>query len=314
MVVHVSKTLTYLSLATSLAVGMLAGVPTVAHADPKAPANGSLNANKQGQNYFDYTAKQGGVPKDLNDKVGVEQKLDAQVPLNLEFKDEDGKTVTLGQYFGKKPVMITMLQLTCDQVCSAQLGAMAVSLNELQFTAGKEFELITVSIDPRESPLIAKDAKEEQVKGYNRPGVEQGWHFLTGTEKNTKALANALGIKYIWEPGSKQYIHPDGIVLVTPDGHISRYFLQLNYNPRDLRFSLIEASKQKIGSFVDQIALSCFHYNPVTGKYTFQIMAFLRVAAIAFIAGGLLAIGLMLSWDKKRRANAGTGTTAVAGS
>lgn len=257
-------------------------------------------AEKSGKNHFDFTAPDGGVPKDLAERVGIDQKLDARLPLNLEFKDENGKPVTLGQYFGKKPVMLTMLQLTCDQVCSAQFQAMTASFNELKFSAGQEFDVLTVSLDPREGPLIAENVKEERLKEYSRPTAAAGWHFLTGDEKNIKALSKALGIKYIWDDGSKQFIHPDGIVLATPDARISRYFLQLNYNPQDLRFSVMEASKEHIGTVIDQIALSCFHYNPETGKYTFQVMGFVRAISIALVLGGLVGIGMMVMLEKKR--------------
>ena len=275
--------------------------PARAQGEPeKAPMGLPSPAEKSGKNLFDYTAKDGGVPKDLAKRVRVDQKLDARLPLQLEFKDETGKKVSLGQYFGRKPVMISMLQFTCDQICSAQLGAMTHSFNELQFSAGQEFDVLTVSLDPREGPLIAQDAKDERLKEYPRASAKNGWHFLTGDEKNVKALAASLGIKYIWDDGSKQFIHPDGIVLATPDGRISRYYLQLNYNPRDMRYGLIEASKERIGTVIDQIALSCFHYNPQTGKYSFQVMGFVRLASIATVLGGLFGIALTVWLEKKR--------------
>ncbi len=261
------------------------------------------SANKQGTNNWDYTAPDGGVPKDLALKVGVDQKLDAPVPLDLKFRDEAGKTVRLGDYFGKKPVMITMLQMTCDQVCSAQMEAMTAALNDVPFSVGKEFDVLNISIDPQEGPLIAQDAKDEALKDYTRPTAKQGWHFLTyvpGQEKNIKTLAATLGIRYMWHEQTKQYIHPNGIVLVTPDAKVSRYFLSLAYQPRDMKFSVMEASKDKIGTFTDQIALSCFHYNPSTGKYSFQIMSFLRVVGLAFVGGSLLAITAMVSLERKR--------------
>ena len=280
--------------------------PVRADGEHEKPA---VNANKQGQNLFDYTARQGGAPKDLEKRVRIEQNLNKSVPLNLEFKDEDGKIVTLGQFYKGRPVMLSMLQLTCDQVCSAQFSVMAQNFNDSQFgfNLGKEFEMITVSIDPREGPLIAKDVREEQLKSYLPANRKGGWHFLTGDQKNIKALSNALGVKYIWDEGSKQYIHPDGLILTTPDAKISRYFMQLDYGPRDLRFSLIEASKEKIGTVVDRFALSCFHYNPVTGKYSFRIMSFLRWVGGAFVLGGLLSIGLMLRMEKRRNGRMASG-------
>ena len=310
----------------SLAPASLA--PARAHGDdaktatnglvPIAPApSEKVNAGKDGQNIFDTTAPNGGAPADLAGRVGIDQNLDAPLPLDLQFKDETGKTVKLGDYFGsgKKPVMLTMLQLTCDQICSAQFGAMTTAFRDkaFGFTPGKEFEVLTVSIDPKESPMIAQDVQTEQLKALGNPAAKDGWHFLTGDEKNTKALAKALGIKYIWEAGSKQYIHPDGIVLATPDGHISRYFMRLDYQPRDLRYSVIEASKERIGTFLDQIALSCFHYNPSTGKYSFQVMAFLRIFGAAFVLGTATAIGLSLLREKRRGNSSSSKTSGAPG-
>lgn len=273
-------------------------------ASPSSFAQGvsapTIDAGKQGKNNWDYTAPNGGIPADLAQKVGVDQNVDGQVPLQLKFKDENGKAVQLSDYFGKKPVMITMLQMTCDEVCSAQLEGMTASLNEIPFSAGKEFNILNVSIDPREGPPIAEDAQAERLKEYNRPTAKAGWHFLTGDAQNIKALAKSLGIRYIWHEPTKQYIHPDGIVVATPEGKISRYFLRLDYQPRDLKFSIMEASKDRVGSVIDHIALSCFHYNPNTGKYSFQIMAFLRVVGAAFVLGCLAAIGGMVVLEKRR--------------
>lgn len=263
---------------------------------------GSLNAGKQGTNNWDYTAANGGVDGKILKQVGVDQKLDKSVPLDLSFRDENGKSVKLGEYLGAKPVMITMLQMTCDEVCSAQLSAMTNAMNKISFSAGKEYDVLNVSIDPREGPLIAHDVQEERLKEYKRPTAKAGWHFLTGDAKNIKALASALGIRYVWHEPTKQYIHPDGIVLVTPDAKISRYFLSLDYNAQDIKFSLMEASKDRIGTFVDHIAQSCFHYNPSTGKYSFQIMAFLRVTGLAFVLGTLVAIAAMVTLEKRRKA------------
>ena len=292
-----------LALWAALSLGGVAHAQNATSQNAKNAQSGhEINANKQGGNHFDYTAPGGGVPKDLASRVGIEQNLNTHLPLQLEFKDENGKTVKLGDYFGKKPVMLSMLQLTCDQICSAQFGVMAQSMNneKFGFVPGKEFEMLTVSIDPREGSPIAAGAKEEQLKNFKNKEFGNGWHFLTGDEKNIKALAKSLGIKYIWDEGSKQYIHPDGLVLATPEGQISRYFMQFQYGPQDMRFSIIEASKEKIGNFIDQIALSCFHYNPVTGRYSFQIMAFLRFFGAAFVLGSLLAIVMMVRAEKKR--------------
>lgn len=292
---------------------LLLGASTARAQSPYTPAlhAGKVDAGKQGTNNWDYTAANGGVSKELLAQVGVDQKMDAQIPLELQFKDESGKAVRLGDYFGKKPVMITMLQMTCDQVCSAQIEAMTRTMNDMSFSAGKEFEVLNVSIDPREGPLVAQDVKEDWLKNYKRPSANAGWHFLTGDQKNIKALAGALGIRYIWHEPTKQYIHPDGIVVATPDGRTSRYFLSFaDYNPQYFKFAVMEASKERVGSVVDNIALSCFHYNPNTGKYSFQIMEFLRIVGAAFVAGTLLAILGMVAMERKKKGktNAGGGT------
>ena len=309
----------WLKLAVFSSAALCALAPIASAQEAKAPAGmvpiqpqqAPVDAGKGGQNLFDYTAPQGGAPKDLATRVGIEQNLDAKVPLDLQFKDETGKTVKIGDYFqSKKPVLLTMLQLTCDQVCSAQFGAMETAFKDpaFGFTPGQEFEILTVSIDPKEGPMIAQDVKTEQLKNMGIAGADKGWHFLTGDETNTKALAKALGVKYIWDENSKQYIHPDGIVMVTPDGHISRYFMQLDYQPRDLRYSIIESSQDKIGTFIDQIALSCFHYNPATGKYTLQIMMLLRLVGGAFVLGVVFAIfGSVLREKTRPRASVDAG-------
>jgi len=207
--------------------------------------------------------------------------------------------VVLGQYFGKKPVLMNLIQLTCDQVCSAELQVMSDSLNQVPFSAGKDFTILTVSIDPRETPLIAKDAQDERLKVYTRPGAAAGWHFLTGSQASIKALTAAVGYKYIYQPETQQFIHPDGLIMLTPEGKVARYFLQLDYKPQDIRFSLMEASRGQLGSVIDQLALSCFHYDPAQGKYSFQIMQFIRLISLAFVAGALLTVGLWLLAEKK---------------
>lgn len=277
-----------------------AALPTTHAQDATSP---TVDAGKSGKSNWDYTASNLGVSKELLQKVGVDQNIDAPVPLQLQFKDETGKVVHLSDYFGKKPVMITMLQMTCDQVCSAQLEVMTASLNDIPFSAGKEFEVLNVSIDPREGYPIAQGAKDELLTHYKRPTAKEGWHFLTGDDKNIKSLAKSLGIRYVWHQPSKQYIHPDGIVIVTPEGKISRYFLRLDYQPRDLKFSLMEASKDRIGNVIDHVAQYCFHFDPNTGKYSFQVMAFLRVAGAAFVLGCLAAIGGMVALEKRRAAS-----------
>lgn len=263
-------------------------------AAPAAQSN-LIDANHGTSGHADFSDNT--VPQDLAQRVRVEQKIGAQIPLNLPFVDENGHKVLLGKYFGQKPVLLNLIQLTCDQVCSAELDVMTGSLKQVSFTPGKEFNLLTVSIDPQETPLIAKDAQAERMKAYQRPGAE--WHFLTGSQSSIAALAKAVGYHYIVQPGpGRSFIHPDGLMVITSEGKVARYFLNLDYKPQDIRFSLMEASKDRIGTVIEQFALCCFHYNPVTGRYSVQIMNVLKILGLAFVCGCLLTLLMWVLAEK----------------
>lgn len=238
--------------------------------------------------------------KALMNQVGINQKMNSQVPLTAPFTDQDGKAVTLTKYLGEKPVMLSLISYTCTQVCTAEAQTMQATLKELPFTVGKDFDIVVVSIDPRETSAMAAAHKQENVKNYGRKGSEKGWHFLTGTEASTKALAKSIGYRYVLNPTTKEYVHPDGLTLLTPQGRVSRYFYNLNYPVRDVKFGLMEASQRKIGSPLDYLAMTCFHYNPTTGKYDLLISAILKIAGISTVLGMALGIGLMLRSEKKR--------------
>jgi protein SCO1/2 len=227
---------------------------------------------------------------DLLDKIGLDQKLNSQVPLDLEFVDESGQTVKLADYFGKKPVILTLVYFECPMLCTLILNGTVRALRTLDFSAGKEFEVITVSINPKETPQLATEKKSQYLDSYRREGAEKGWHFLTGREDQIRPLADAVGYRYAYDPETGQYAHASGIMVLTPEGKVARYFYGVEYAPRDIRLGLIEASQEKIGSPVDQVLLYCFHYNPLTGKYSFAIMSVLRVAgALTVLAiAGLL--------------------------
>ena len=241
------------------------------------------------------------APRSLMNQIGVDQKMDAALPLGATFKDQDGKTRKLGDYFGKKPVMLMFLSYTCTQVCTASLQTLHTTLEELNFTVGKDFDIVVTSIDPRETPTIAKAQWTENVKNYARKGSESGWNFLTGSESSIKSLTKAVGVRYAYNPQTKEYVHPDCIVLATPDGQVSRYFYNLNYPTRDMKFGLMEASQGKIGSKLEYFALQCFHYNPQLGKYNVSIMKVLRLTALTMLLGLITGIVLMTRGDKKRR-------------
>jgi protein SCO1/2 len=217
--------------------------------------------------------------------VGIDQKLNNQLPLDLHFRDESGRDVRLGEYFGSKPVILTPVYYGCPMLCSQILSGLVSGLKPVSFTASQQFEVIAVSFDPTETPELALKKKENYVARYARAGSENGFRFLTGDEAAIKSLTDALGFRYTYDPHTKQFAHASGVMIATPDGRISRYLYGVDYAPRDLRLALVEASERKIGSPVDELLLFCYHYDPATGKYGAMVMNFLRLAAVATIIG-----------------------------
>jgi protein SCO1/2 len=228
-----------------------------------------------------------GVRPELLKDVSIDQKLDSQVPMNLTFRDEHGKPVMLGQFFTPgKPVVLSLVYFTCPMLCTEELNGLDRSLKLLPMSVGKDFQVVTVSIDPTDEPIMA-DAKHQLYTGmYGRPGGAAGWHFLTGENSQIKALADSVGYRYAYDPDSKQFAHAALIMVLTGDGKISRYLYGVNYPSRDLRLSLDEASNGKIGSPVDQVLLFCYHYDPHTGKYG------LVIARAIQVGGALTLLGL----------------------
>ena len=224
-----------------------------------------------------------GVRPELLKQVGIDQKLNQTIPLNLTFRDENGQTVQLAQFFGHKPVILTLVYYNCPMLCTQVLNGVESGLKELQTDIGKQFEVVTVSIDPTESHVLAKVKQEMYVGMYGRPDAAQGWHFLTGDEPQIKQLADAVGFRYAYDPDTKQFAHASAIMLLTPEGKISRYFYGIQYPSRDLRLGLVEASEGKIGTPVDQVLLFCYHYDPATGKYGLLISRVIQ-------AGGALTV------------------------
>jgi len=224
--------------------------------------------------------------------VGVDQRLDQQVPLDLQFRDETGKPVRLGGYFGKRPVILNLAYYGCTMLCGEVQSGIIGSLRALQFNPSTDFDIVTVSFDPKETPEQAAEKKKSLLLRYHRPGAEQGWHFLTGDQRNIEALTKSVGFDYQYDPALNQWAHAAAIMVLTPQGKISKYFYGVEFAPKDLRFGLIEASENKIGTVVDQLLLYCYHYNPATGKYGAVIMNVLRLAGAAtvLILGGFVLI------------------------
>lgn len=237
---------------------------------------------------------------ELSKQVRLDQKLNAQAPLDVSFRDETGKPVLLERYFGKKPVMLILIQYRCTMLCSREMETLLLTLQEMKFTVGKEFELVTVSIDHRETERLAAEYKQGYLKKYGRPEAADGWHFLTGDKASVRRLADAVGFHFAYDDQTDQFMHPDGVIILTPEGKVARYFFRLEYPPRDLRFALVEAADGKIGSLMDGWWMSCYFYNPVTGKYSLALMGVLRLAAIGTVL--LLATGVgLMGWRNRMR-------------
>ncbi len=216
-------------------------------------------------------------------EIGFDQNIDQKLPLDATFRDETGKTVTLGSFYGQRPVLLAFIYYECPMLCTQVLNAMTATISMMSLDAGKDFELVLVGIDPRETPAQAAAKKREYLRRYKRPGAEAGWHFLTGDEPEIKRVAKAAGFRYAWDEQTQQYAHPTGIIVTTPDGRLARYLFGIEYGPRDLNLSLVEASQGKVGSFADQLLLFCYHYDPMTGKYGIYVMRTLRVAGVATV-------------------------------
>jgi protein SCO1/2 len=224
--------------------------------------------------------------------VGFEQKLNDQIPGDLLFRDETGKAVHLSDYFGKRPLILNLVYYRCPMLCGEVLSGLTNSLKILKFDMGKQFDVLTVSFDPRETPELAAAKKAEYLKRYGRPGADAGWHFLTGDQKNIEALTNAAGFEYQFDPKTGQFAHVTAIMVLTPEGKIAQYYYGVEYAPKDLRLGLVQASNNQIGNVVDQVLLYCYHYDPATGKYGAMVARVLRLSALAtiLILGGMLLI------------------------
>jgi protein SCO1/2 len=217
-------------------------------------------------------------------QVGIDQRLSESLPLDAKFKDEHGKDVTLGDYFhSNRPVLLAIVYYDCPMLCTQVLNGMTSALGVLKFNAGKEFDVVAVSIDPRETAEIAAAKKKTYIQRYKRPGAEEAFHFLTGQQPAITAVTKAAGFRYVWDEKTQQYAHASALILVTPEGRIAQYYYGIEYSPKDMRLGMIEASKDKIGNLADQIVLYCYHYDPTTGKYGAMLMNVVR-------AGGALTV------------------------
>ena len=240
------------------------------------------------------------IPAPLRE-IGFDQNLDAPVPLDTPFRDEAGRTVLLGDYFGKRPVVMVFAYYDCPMLCTLVINGLSSALKVMSLSPGQHFEIVTVSFDPRDTPASASAKKAAYLDRYRREGAAQAWHFLTGDQPSIDRLTKAAGFRYVWDKDTNQFAHPTGVIVLTPDGRLARYLFGIEYGPRDLRFAIVEASAGKIGSAVDSLLLYCYHYDPMTGRYGLAIMKAMRIAG----AGTVLALGsfiiIMLRREKQSR-------------
>jgi protein SCO1/2 len=219
----------------------------------------------------------------ITSRIAFDQKLGAEIPASLVFRDETGKEVRLADYFGKRPIILTLVYYECPMLCTQELNGLLTALRTISYQPGKDFDILTVSIDPHETPDLAMKKKKSYLASYNRDHAAEGWHFLTGAESSITSLTQSAGFHAVYDSLSHQFAHATGILILTPEGKISRYFFGIEYAPRDLKFALIEASGNKIGSLADKLLLYCYHYDPTKGKYGAWVMNIMRI-------GGIIAI------------------------
>ena len=241
------------------------------------------------------------VPPQLRD-VGFDQNLNQMLPLDVELVDEHGRAVKIGDYFGTRPVVLSFVYYGCPMLCLQSLSSLAATLGVLSENPGDDFEVVSVSIDPRETPALALEKKAHYVERSGKPSIARGWHYLTGTEANIRRLTKAAGFRYAWDEATKQYAHPAGIVIATPHGNVSRYLFGIDYGPRDLQLALLDASEEKISSPLKRALLYCYHYDIATGRYSLAIMRIVQVAGAATV----LSMGLMIFiWTRRERRQVG---------
>ncbi len=242
-------------------------------------------------------------------EVGWTQNPGTKLPLDATFRDENGKTVRLGDYFGKRPVLLSLAYYECPMLCGIALEGLARSLKGFTLAPGADFEVVTLSFSPTEGPELARGKKTNLVEAYGRKAEgEAGWHFLTGDETQIRRVTEAVGFRYRWDELQKQYAHATGLVVVTPEGVISRYFFGVEYAPKELRLGLSEASEGKVGGVTAQLLLLCYQYDPLLGKYTATTMTVLRISAVALVLG--FGAFLAVSLRRERRGRARLGASA----
>ena len=238
------------------------------------------------------------MPRPLRE-IGFDQNLDQYVPLDVPFLDESGRTVRLADYFGSRPVVLVFAYYDCPMLCTQVINGLSTALNLLSLAPGKDFEIVTVSFNPRDTPATASAKKAVYLERYTRDGAARAWHFLSGDEPSIDRLTKAAGFRYVWDAETKQFAHPTGVIVLTADGRLSRYLFGIEYGPRDLRYALVEASAGSVGNAADTLLLYCYHYDPMTGRYGFVVMRAVRIAGAATVLALVSFIIVMVRKEKR---------------
>lgn len=241
------------------------------------------------------------VPAPLRE-IGFDQNIDQRIPLDTTFRDESGRVVRIGEYFGRRPVVLLFAYYDCPMLCTQVINGLASALDVLSLKPGEDFEIVTVSFDPHDTPATAAAKKAGYIARYKQPGASAAWHFLTGDQPSIDRLTKAAGFRYVWDQETKQFAHPTGVIVLTPDGRLARYLFGIEYGPRDLRFGIVEASAGRVGGIVDSLLLYCYHYDPTTGRYGLIIMRTIRLAGAATVLALIAFIVLAVRHEKRQGA------------
>jgi protein SCO1/2 len=248
------------------------------------------------------------APPSLIDEIGIDQRLNVPIPSDLAFQDADGRALRFRDLLAGRPLLLVPVYYECPMLCGETLRGLVGALKAVPLEVGKDFDVVVASFDPSETPVNAAKKREEILGEYGKERPASGWHFLTGSEATTRSLTEAMGFRYAYDPKTGQFAHASVILVLTPDGTISRYFFGIDYPPRNLRLALVEASRGKIGSVVDQLILYCYHYDPETGRYGVVIMNVLRLAGVATV----FLIGGFMFWSIRRERHRGPHVAAPA--
>jgi protein SCO1/2 len=231
-------------------------------------------------------------------EIGFDQNLDHLVPLDTVFRDEAGRTVRLGEYFGRRPVVLVFAYYDCPMLCTQVINGLSSALGVLSLEPGKDFEIVTVSFNPKDTPATASAKKATYLERYHRSGADAAWHFLSGDQRSIDRLTKAAGFRYVWDAQTNQFAHPTGVIVLTPEGRLARYLFGIEYGPRNLRFALVEASAGRVGSAVDSLLLYCYHYDPATGRYGLAIMRAMRIGGAVTVLTLVAFIVVMLRKER----------------